>query len=103
MILPAKEWKLEKFMRSDRPTKKVVAILRNGERTRKIHFGQRGSSTYHDLTKVGGDPVHNDKKRREAYRTRHTGEGDISKKWSPGFLSYHYLWIAYFICSYVIN
>lgn len=83
---------MERFERSTKPTKKVTAILKNGDKTKEIHFGQRGSSTYHDLSRVGGDPTHNDKKKRDAYRARHAGEGDLSRKWSAGFLSWHILW-----------
>lgn len=92
VVYPSNEWKLIGFRRSEKPDKKVVAILKFRQNIKEIHFGQRGSSTYHDLTKVGGDPVHNDPKKRENYRKRHKGEGDAEKKWSAGYLSYHYLW-----------
>lgn len=93
MILSSKEgWKLDRFEPSPRPTKKIVAILKKGEQERRIHFGQKGSSTFHDKTGVGNDPTHNDSTRRANYRKRHIGEGEQSKKYSAGWLSWHYLW-----------
>lgn len=94
VVYPASHWTLEGFRPATRGGKKVIALLRN-KKTNKINelpFGQKGSSTYHDLTRVGGDPVHHDKKKRENYRKRHKGEGDQHKKWSAGFLAYHWLW-----------
>lgn len=94
MVYTERDWKLVGFRRSDKKDKKVVAILENKDtgKTVKVHFGQRGSSTYRDLTGVGGDSVHGDRKKREAYRARHAGEGSSSRKYSPGWLSYHTLW-----------
>ena len=92
VVLNYKKWKLLRFNKSDKKDKKVVAIQTDGEKERKIHFGQKGSSTYKDDTKVGGDPIHNDKKRRTNYRARHKGEGEIERKYSAGWFSYHFLW-----------
>ena len=92
-ILNEKEgWKLIRFEKSKKKDKKIIAILQNGDKKRAIHFGQRGSSTYRDLSKVGGDTTHNDPKIRNAYRARHKGEGNNDKKYSAGWLSYHVLW-----------
>lgn len=85
-------WKIDKYIKSSKPNKKITAILKNGDQTKQIHFGQCGSSTYRDLSKVGDDPIHNDKKKREAYRARHKGEGDDTRKYSAGWFSFHILW-----------
>ena len=97
MILD-KSFKLIEFKRSNRKDKKIEAVFKKDDITKSIHFGQRGSSTYKDNTGVGGDPIHNDKKIRSAYRLRHKGEGDIDRKWSAAWLAWHYLWILYIIC-----
>lgn len=92
VVYSANEWDLIGFKRGVR--KKVVAILKN-KKTKKVKelgFGQRLSSTYWDRTGKGGDPTHGDKKVRENYRKRHAGEGYQSKKYSPGYLSWHFLW-----------
>lgn len=89
-----KLWNLENFERSTGGVKKVVAILKNKVTGKKVEvkFGQRGSTTYRDLTGVGGDKIHNDLKKRENYRKRHKGEGSENRKYSPGWFSYHFLW-----------
>jgi hypothetical protein len=82
------------FESSTRKGKKVDAILRHKitGRMRRIPFGQKGSTTFHDLTGVGGDPVHGDSARRQRYRQRHAGEGDAHRMYSPGWWSWHVLW-----------
>lgn len=92
MIYSEKEWSLVGFKRGVK--KKVIAVLKNKKdgRVRELGFGQLGSSTYWDRTMKGGDQVHGDKKKRDAYRARHVGEGNESKKYSPGWLAYHWLW-----------
>lgn len=82
------------FESSQRRGKKVDAILKHKitGKTRRVSFGEKGSTTFWDLTGVGGDPIHGDADRRQRYRTRHAGEGDDHRKWSPGFMSYWYLW-----------
>lgn len=98
VVLSEKDgWKLMGFKKSTKPDKKITAILKNNDKVREIHFGQRGSSTYKDDSGVGGDPTHKDKKRRDSYRARHAGEGDASKKYSAGWLSWHVLWIVFLL------
>lgn len=70
---------------SSRQTKRFVATLNNGE---KIHFGNKGSSTYLD---------HHDKTKRDNYRKRHLLnplENSLinNLKMSPALLSYYVLW-----------
>lgn len=74
--------------------KKVTAILKNKKtgNESKMPFGQKGSSTYQDKTGKGHDSKHGDSKIRAAYRARHQGEGDPSRKYSPGWFAWHYLW-----------
>lgn len=76
-------------------TKKYNAILRNKETKRevKVGFGAKGYQHYKDKA-LGSysSQNHNDAKRRASYRARHKGEGDPSKKWSPGWLAWHFLW-----------
>lgn len=86
------QWKLIRFEPGTR--KKINAVLMH-KKTGKIvrlGFGQKGSTTYWDKTGVGGDPIHQDPKRRKAYQARHAGEGSPRRKWSPGFLSWWWLW-----------
>ena len=94
VLLPANEYDLVKYVKARQGKKKIVAILKNkknGE-LRKIPFGSRGSTTFQDTSGVGGDSVHGDESKRKAYRARHKGEGDDSRKYSPGWLSWHILW-----------
>jgi len=93
MLLDYKDgWDIVDFKKSIKPNKKLTAILKNGDQIKEIHFGQRGSSTFRDLTNKTNDPKHYDKKKREAYRARHKGEGDDTRKYSAGWLSFHILW-----------
>ena len=85
-------YKMEGFEKSEKPDKKYYAKLRNSKtgRISKVHFGQRGSSTYKDSTGLKRDPVHGDAKRRKAFRARHKGflkEGF----YSPSFFSFYFL------------
>lgn len=94
MLLPASDYKLIGFKKATQAKKKLVAILQHkktGE-TRKIPFGQRGSMTYQNTSGVQVDSVHGDESKRRAYRARHKGEGDPSRKYSPGWLSWTVLW-----------
>lgn len=82
------------FEVSHRPDKKFNAIVFNTltGRIRRIPFGQRGSTTYQNKTGVGRVATHHDKVRRDNYRRRHHGEGLASKKYTPGWFAWHYLW-----------
>lgn len=88
------EYSFVKFEKAS-GTKKYNAILRNKTTKRevKVGFGAKGYQHYKDKA-LGSysSQNHNDAKRRAAYRARHKGEGDPSKKWSPGWLAWHYLW-----------
>ena len=97
--MSSKEWRLVGFRRSDKKDKKIVAVLESKETGKKksVHFGQRGSSTYQNKTGVEVDSTHSDKKRRDAYRARHKGEGDTSNKYKAGWFSWHFLWLVTFV------
>ena len=91
VVYPERDWKLVRFEKANDGVKKIKAILEHKKDGRRValKFGQKGSSTYKDATGVGGDPVHNDKKRRENYRARHRQPGP---KYSPSYFSWWYLW-----------
>lgn len=81
--------------------KKYTAILPDGKR---VSFGHRDYQHYKDSVpkKLGGGiwshKDHRDAQRRKSYRARHgalrckNGEKCISKKYSPAWFSYHFLW-----------
>ena len=80
---------------------KYTAIMPSGKR---VHFGHRDYQHYKDSVpksmggKLWSHKDHGDKKRRDNYRKRHggvklkNGKSAISKKYSPSWFSYHYLW-----------
>jgi hypothetical protein len=74
---------------------KYIAVLKNKKTGRevRVRFGAKGYQHYHDkaLGKYS-NMNHNDPKRRASYRARHAGEGDASRKWSPGWFAWHFLW-----------
>lgn len=79
--------KLLKVVKSDKPTKKWMAIFKmdNGKE-KKIHFGQKGADDY-TLTK--------DKEQRQRYRTRHKKDlltENNKKGLGSGALSFYLLW-----------
>jgi len=81
--------------------KKYTAILPNGKR---VHFGDRDYQQYKDSVpkRLGGglwsSKDHLDPERRRNYRKRHgemrckDGEKCISKRYSPAWFSYYFLW-----------
>ena len=82
-------------------TKKYTAILPSGK---KVHFGHSDYEHYKDSVpkKLGGGiwshKNHLDPQRRKNYRKRHGGmmckDGTkcISKRYSPAWFSYYFLW-----------
>ena len=81
--------------------KKYTAILPDGKR---VHFGDKRYEHYKDTvpkSKGGGlwsRKNHNDKERRQRYRTRHgalrckDGRRCIAVRYSPAWFSWHFLW-----------
>ncbi len=85
--------------------KKYTAFIKNQERIRKIHFGHSDYEQYKDSTKIGKYTYknHNDKKRKEAYFSRHSGTKSKQEalkkekqksngKYNAKILSHQYLW-----------
>ena len=96
VIKSYKDYKFVRFKKSTNSNKKYDCILINKitGRQSKISFGAKKYQQYKDTTKLGlySHLDHLDKKRRDRYRKRHYGEGDINKKYSAGYLSWHFLW-----------
>jgi hypothetical protein len=81
------------MQRSNRKNKKLMATFTNKETGREntVHFGDSRYSSYKDCSGLlPRSMIHGDKKRREAYRSRH--RNDNLSKIGPGFLSWHCLW-----------
>lgn len=83
--------KLLSIKPSAKPTKKYMATfcLCDGEtkccdkERKRVHFGQRGSSTYID---------HKDEKKKDAYIARHKVNENFNNPLSSGSLSRFILW-----------
>jgi hypothetical protein len=76
------------FEQSTRKNKRFVAIFPTGER---IHFGQRGGTTY-----IDGENDTTNIKRRENYLARHGKEKELWKNpMTPAALSRWILWGPY--------
>jgi hypothetical protein len=93
-MYPSSQYTFIKFQKATGP-KKYWAILKNKETKRevKVGVGAKGYEQYKD-TALGSysNLNHNDPKRRASYRSRHKGEGDVSRKYSAGWFAWHYLW-----------
>ena len=68
---------------SDKKDKKFYATFDLGNKTKKVHFGQKGSSTYLD---------HKDDKKRDAYLARHKVNENWGDATSAGALARYILW-----------
>lgn len=85
------------FQKSTRKNKKYSVITPKGK---VVHFGDTRYQHYKDSTGLNlySNLDHNDKKRRDNYRTRHkailTKEGKPAylDKEQPSFYSYFFLW-----------
>jgi len=75
--------KLLKIERSSNKHKKYVATFDLGEKLKKVHFGQKESSTYLD---------HKDDKKRDAYLARHKVNENWNDPLTAGSLSRWLLW-----------
>lgn len=81
--------------------KKYVAVLPDG---RRVRFGHRDYQHFRDSVpkRAGGGKWahkdHGDKRRRKNYRARHAalrckdGTPCISRRYSPAWFSYYFLW-----------
>lgn len=85
------------FTKSNRKQKKYSVITPSGK---KIHFGNINYQHYKDSTplKLYSHLDHNDKKRRDNYRKRHSkillkdGSPAYLNKEQPSYYSYRFLW-----------
>jgi len=93
-VYPPSEYSFVKFAVAS-GSAKYIALLKNKHTGRevRVRFGAKGYEQYKDKA-LGrySNLNHNDPKRRASYRARHAGEGDASRKWSPGWLAWHFLW-----------
>lgn len=82
----SKPYKLKK---STQKAKKYMAIFDHDKSV--VHFGDPNYGQYKDTTGLGlySKLDHLDKKRRDAYYTRHGKDAD---KWSAKWFSHKYLW-----------
>jgi hypothetical protein len=90
---PMSDWKLSGFVKSNAKNKKYTAIIRSGNKIKKIHFGDSRYEQYKDSSGLGlySKLDHGDKKRRASYKSRHSG---FLKPgfYSAGYFSMNYLW-----------
>lgn len=94
-VYPPSQYKFLKFEKSKRAGKKYDAILKNKTTGREVRvpFGALGYQHYKDKALgLYSNLNHLDKKRRASYQSRHSGEGNISRKYSPGYFAYRFLW-----------
>jgi hypothetical protein len=76
--------KLISVTKSNNKQKKYLATFDLGDnKTKKVHFGQKDSSTYLN---------HRDDKKRDAYLARHKVNENWSDPLTAGSLSKHLLW-----------
>jgi hypothetical protein len=96
--------KIVKFERGPFP-KKYTATVKHGNKTRKIHFGDRRYQQYKDRTPLGlySSKNHGERKRMQNYFSRHSGtkkRGEAIKReieksgglYNAKILSHIYLW-----------
>ena len=95
MYYQIKDYSFLNFVKSPKKFKKYRAILVSKKTGKKISidFGDNRYQQYRDSTNLGIYTFkdHNDLKRRNNYRKRHS---HFLKKgyYSPGYFSYYYLW-----------
>lgn len=73
---------LIQFEKSPAKGKKYMVVLEQDKVKKTVHFGADGYSDY---------TMHNDKKRRENYRSRHKND-HINDPYKAGSWSWHVLW-----------
>jgi len=97
--------RIVKIMKSTAKGKKYTAIVTDGSKQRKIHFGATGYEQFRDSTPVRAfsGSNHGDTKRRDAYFSRHSGTKNKSEairkekakaggKLNAKLLAHKYLW-----------
>lgn len=78
------------FITKSTNKKKKYDVYHNNKKI--LSFGARDYEHYFDKFGEFEKLNHNDKKRREAYRRRSEGIGNLNNPLSSNFWSYHYLW-----------
>ena len=77
---------------SDKPEKKLMALYTEGNKTKKIYFGQKGYQHFRDATGLLDPKLsHGDKERRRLYRARMEPITKFNEP-SPSNLAWHILW-----------
>ena len=69
---------------SSSPTKKYEVDVKEGDKVKKVLFGQKGYEHY--------TQGHLDDKRKMNYIQRHKKNEDWNNPFTAGYWSYHYLW-----------
>lgn len=107
VILDPENWKFLRFEPSKHKDKKYDAVLEHKydfvlNKVKRVPFGAIKSDgipydQYKDSTGLYlySDYDHGDEKRRLLYRARHKGED--KKKFSSGWFSWYFLWVALII------
>ena len=89
-----------KFIVPKTGNKKYTALIPIDGKIKRVSFGDRRYEQYKDSTPVKkwSKSDHGDKTRRASYRARHgsmkcaDGKKCITKKYSPAWFSYYFLW-----------
>ena len=91
-MLPKKDYKLVKIVKSRSKNKKYTAFLENRETgdMEKIHFGDSRYQQYKDKIGDYAHLDHGDKKRRQNYIKRH--RVNSFEPYSANYFSLKYLW-----------
>lgn len=94
MMYPKSEYKFIKFEQSPIKFKKYRAILQNKKNNKMVHidFGDSRYEQYRDSTGLNlySHKDHNDIKRRNNYRARHSVNS--IEPYSANYFSFKYLW-----------
>jgi hypothetical protein len=79
--------KIISFRKSTKPHKKYDAIMSDGS---IVSFGDNRHFYFFDKMGMYPELNHLDKERKDNYKLRH--HKDINKRFSPGWMSYNFLW-----------
>ena len=86
------------FRKSSTKNAKYDAIISDSGKIRYVPFGDNRYQHYHDRIGLYSNLNHNDLKRRDEYRKRHsaikTKDGKLAYQqlYSPAYFSFYYLW-----------
>lgn len=82
--------KLLSISKSDKPSKKLVAVFEIDGKQRKVHFGATGYNDYTIYSKTEGKSVAD--KKKDAYLARHKANETWNDPMTAGSLSRWVLW-----------